>query len=103
MGMSEKIKITNARKCEEILNKVSKYLLSNLTPCDFRNLEREAQRFLGTFIKEVGENSYKFVHDSVYEAVRAYFCESYVIETAKYFPFDIIQSQEYEILTEMQM
>lgn len=73
------------------------------TPCDFRNLECEAQRFLGTFIKEVGENSYKFVHESVYEAVRAYFCESYVIETAKYFPFDIIQSQEYEILTEMQM
>lgn len=103
MGLSEKIEITNARKCKEFLNKVSKDLLSNFTPCDFRNLEREAQRLLGTFVKEVGENSYKFVHDSVYEAVGAYFCETYVIETAMYFPLDIIQSQEYKILTEMQM
>lgn len=103
MGVAEKMEITNAKKCKEFLNQISKDLLSNFAPCDFRNLEREAQRLLGTFLQEVGERSYKFVHDSIYEAVGAYFCETYVMETAMYFPLDIIQIQEYEILTEMQM
>lgn len=103
LGVLEKIEIKNAKKCKEFLNKVSKDLLSNFTPSNFRNLESEAQRLLGTFIKEVDENTYKFVHDSVYEAVGAYFCEKFVMETAKYFPLDVIQSQEYKILTEMQM
>lgn len=103
MGVAEKMEITNAKICKEFLNQISKDLLSNFAPCDYRNLEREAQRLLGTFLQEVGERSYKFVHDSIYEAVGAYFCETYVMETAMYFPLDIIQIQEYEILTEMQM
>lgn len=103
MSVAEKMEITNAKKCKEFLNQISKDLLLNFAPCDFRNLEREAQRLLGTFLQEVGEHNYKFVHDSIYEAVGAYFCETYVIETAMYFPLDIIQIQEYEILTEMQM
>lgn len=102
LGVLERLEITNARKCKEFLNEVSKDLLSNFE-CNFENLEREAQRLLGTFVKEVDEKTYKFVHDSIYEAVGAYFCEKYVMETAKYFPLDVIQSQEYKILTEMQM
>lgn len=42
------------------------------------------------------------MHDSVYEAVGAYFCETYFTETVKHYPFDIIQNQDYENLTKSQ-
>lgn len=101
-GLSEKVEITNPTKCQQFLNKVSIDLISNFSPFNFRNLEREAKRLSGVFLKKEGENSYKFSHESVYEAVGIYFCETYVLETAKHFPLEILQYQEYENLTKVQ-
>lgn len=103
MGNYESIQIQNETLCKRCLEKVSPNLLPNFGPFDFNELESEAESLSGAFFKLVGEHTYKFVHDSVYEAVGAYLCETYVIETLKYFPIDIIHHQDYESLTERQM
>lgn len=88
--------------CKQFLNKISPDLIANFEPLEFRELEFAAQRLYNILVKDVSENKYEFVHDSVYEAVGAYFCETYVTETAMYFPLDIIQHQAYEKLTSEQ-
>lgn len=88
--------------CKQFLNKISPDLIANFEPLEFSELEFAAQRLLNILVKGIGENKYEFVHDSVYEAVGAYFCETYVTETAMYFPLDIIQHQDYEKLTSEQ-
>lgn len=85
--------------CKQFLNKISPDLIANFEPLEFRELEFAAQRLLNILVKDIGENKYEFVHDSVYEAVGAYLCDTYVTETAMYFPLDIIQHQAYENLT----
>lgn len=103
MGNYELIQIQNETFCKRCLDKVSPNLLPNFGPFNFQGLESEAESLSGAFFKLVGEHTYKFVHDSVYEAVGAYLCETYVMETLKYFPIDIIHHQDYESLTERQM
>lgn len=93
------LSIKNESLCKQFLNKIFPDLIANFEPLEFRKLEFAAQRLLNILVKEVGENKYEFVHDSVYEAVGAYFCETYVTETAMYFPLDIIKHQDYEKLT----
>lgn len=88
--------------CKQFLNKISPDLIANFEPLEFRELEFAAQRLLNILVKDVGENKYEFVHDSVYEAVGAYLCDTYVTESAMYFPLDIIQHQAYENLTSEQ-
>lgn len=103
MGNYESIQIQNETLCKRFLDKVSPNLLKNFGPFNFNGLESEAESLSGAFFKLVGEHTYKFVHDSVYEAVGAYLCETYVIETLRYFPIDIIHHQDCESLTERQM
>lgn len=94
--------IKSESSCKQFLNKISPDLIVNFEPLDFRELGFAAQRLLNILVKDVGENKYDFVHDSVYEAVGTYFCETHVSETAMYFPLDIIQHQPYENLTSEQ-
>lgn len=103
MGNTDSFDIQNENVCEQCLQKVSPNIIANFGPFEFRELESEAQRLSGVLFKEVGEHAYKFVHDSVYEAVAAYLCQTYVSETAKYFPIDIIQHQSYENVSEREM
>lgn len=103
MGDFESIEIQNESLCRKCLDKVSKNIILNFDPFDFRDLEGEALRLSGPFFKRIGENEYKFVHDSIYEAVGTYLCETYVTETVKYFPLHIFQHQYYERLTDRQM
>lgn len=103
MGNTDSFDIQNESVCKQCLEKVSPNILTIFGPFEFRELESEAQRLSGAFFKKVGEHAYKFVHDSVYEAVAAYLCQTYVSETAKYFPIDIIQHQYYENVTEREM
>lgn len=103
MGNYESIQIQNETLCKRCLDKVSPNLLPNFGPFNFYGLESEAESLSGAFFKLVGEHTYKFVHDSVYEAVGAYLCETYVMDTIKYFPIDIIHHRDYESLTERQM
>lgn len=102
-GNPEIIEINCDYNCKKFLNRISKDLLEKFKPFDFRDLVQEAHRLVGTFLKEDNENVYAFVHDSVYEAVGELLCETYPIETAKYFPLDIIQDQEFEEATEKQL
>lgn len=97
----EIFKIKNESHCQRFLDKISPDL-QHFGPFDFRDIESEAERLSDVFFKAVGEHVYTFFHDSVFEAVNAYFCETYVTEAAKYFPLDIIQNQKYENLTEKQ-
>lgn len=102
IGRIEKIDLKNGGSCKKFLNKISPVLVTNFEPFDFNGLDEKAQKLSGAFFKEVGEvgeHKYKFVHDSVYEAVGAYFCETCFTETAKHFPLDLIQNQDYENLT----
>lgn len=103
MGIIEKLDLKSKSSCKEFLNKISPDLVTNFEPFDFNGLGKKAQKLSGAFFKEIGEvgqHKYKFVHDSVYEAVRAYFCETYFIETVKHLPQ--IQNQDYENLTKSQ-
>lgn len=105
MGKIEKLDLKSESSCKEFLNKMSPDLVKNFEPFDFNGLEEKAQKLSGAFLKEIGEAGeykYQFVHDSVYEAVGAYFCETYFTETVKHFPLDLIQNQDYENLTESQ-
>lgn len=103
LGNSESFQIQNETFCKRCLERVSPNILTHFDPFNFRELESEAQRLSDAFFKLVGEHTYKFVHDSVYEAVGAYLCEKYVSETLKYFPIDVIRHQDYESLEERQM
>lgn len=103
LGNSESFQIQNETFCKRFLEKVSPDILTNFDPFNFRELESEAQRLSDAFFKLVGEHTYKFVHDSVYEAVGAYLCETYVTETIMIFPVDVIRHQDYESLDERQM
>lgn len=96
LGFVKKLQLENEYECRKFLDKVSTQLLKNFAPFDFNGLVHEAQRLVGAFLKEESDNIYKFVHDSIYEAVGAWFCESYIAQTAKYFPLEILQNQEYE-------
>lgn len=98
MGNFEKLEMKEVY-CRRFLDRISQDLLLNFDPFDFKNLENEAQRLSGTFFKKINDHVYRFVHDSVYEAVGAYLCEAYFIETTMYFPIDIIQNQDFENLS----
>lgn len=100
LGHSEKLYLKSDYQCKRFLDIISKDLRTNFEPFDFKELLPEAQRLVGMFLKEEGESSFKFVHDSVYEAVGAWFCETYIIQTAKHFPLEIIQNEVYEDLKE---
>lgn len=101
-GNFNNFEIKNERHCQLVLASVSTDLLNHFGPFDFEALDSEAERLTGAFLKEVSDHTYTFFHDSVFEAVGTYFCETYGRETAKYFPLDIIQNQKYENLTEKQ-
>lgn len=103
MGNSEKLEIKNAQKCKQVLETVAKVPEINTEQLDLDGLEYEAQRFIGSFLKEDSIGSYRFVHDSVYEAVGAFLCESDVANTARDFPLDIIQMQDYKTATEEEL
>lgn len=98
----ESFQIQNEYLCKRCLEKVSPNILKHFDPFNFRDLKKEAQKLSGTFFELVGEHTCKFLHDSIYEAVEAYLCETYVTETIKYFPLDIIH-QDYKNITEMEM
>uniref|UniRef100_A0A8W8JG01 Uncharacterized protein n=1 Tax=Magallana gigas TaxID=29159 RepID=A0A8W8JG01_MAGGI len=102
MGYLEKIDLRNESNCKRFLERISGNLLEKFDPFDFKDMEAEAQRLSGAFFKKFGKNAYRFVHDSVYEAVGTYFCETYVTEAAKYFPLDIIRNQNFDFLTQGQ-
>lgn len=100
MGKFEISDINSESHCRRFLDNISTDLVSNFDPFDFSELEDEAQRLSGAFFKKVSDNTYKYIHDSVYEAVGAYFCETYVINTAKFFPLDIISNQSFEEISD---
>lgn len=105
VGKMEKLDLKSSSSCKGFLNKISPDLIKKFDPFDFNGLEEKAQKLSGAFFKEVGEageHKYKFVHDSVHEAVGAYFCEKYFTETAKHFPLDLIQNQVNENLNNSQ-
>lgn len=105
MGGIEKLDLKSESSCKEFLNKISPDLITNFEPFDFNGLEEKAKKLSGAFFKEigeVGEHKYKFVHDSIYEAVEAYFCETYFTETVKHFALDLIRNQDYKNLTKSQ-
>lgn len=101
-GKFYSFELKNESHCQLFLDKISSDLLRQFGPFDFRDLECEADRLADVFFSNVDEHTYTFFHDSVFEAVGAYFCETYVTESAKYFPLDIIQNQKYEHLSEKQ-
>lgn len=103
MGNAEKLELKNVQKCKQILENVAKVPVNNFEQFDLNGLEYEAQRFIGSFLKEESIGSYRFVHDSVYEAVGSFLCESDVTDTARHFPLDIIQMQDYETATENEL
>ena len=103
MGNAGKLELKNVQKCKQVLETVAKVPVSNTEQLDLVGLEYEAQRFIGSFLKEDSIGSYRFVHDSVYEAVGAFLCESDVANTARDFPLDIIQMQDYETATEEEL
>lgn len=103
LGNFEKLEMENENICRQFLEKIlSTALLQHFEPFDLNDIGSEAQKMSGAFFKRIRENAYKFVHDSVYEAVGAYFCETYVTETATYFPLDVIQNKDFENLTDEQ-
>lgn len=105
MRKIEKLDLKSESSCKRFLNRISPDLVENFAPFDFNGLEEKAQKLSGSFFREVGEvgeHKYKFVHDSVYKAVVAYFCETYFTETVKHFPLDVIQNQDYGNLNKSQ-
>lgn len=100
LGNSKEFHLNSDYHCKFFLDFISADLRTNFEPFDFKELLPEAQRLVGTFLKEESKSSFKFVHDSVYEAVGAWLCETYIIQTAKHFPLEIIQNEAYENLGE---
>lgn len=101
MGEHVNLAIRKGELCRQFLTKQFETLEENFGSFDFKEMEREAQR-LFAFFKDIGKNEFRFVHDSVYEAVGSHFCEQFIEETAMYFPLDIIQNQYFEKLTKQQ-
>ncbi|XP_062570786.1 uncharacterized protein LOC134232825 [Saccostrea cucullata] len=89
--------------CRQFLNAISPDLMDNFSPLDFKELKKFARHLSGSFFIEVEGGGFKFVHDSVYEAVGTYFCERYFDKVIPFFPFDVIQAQEYTSLRKDQI
>lgn len=102
MGNPGILHINNSNECKELLENIATGLGRHFSPLDFEELELEAQRLVGAFLRVENDGTFTFVHDSVYEAVGGFLCETYVIQTARYFPLEIIQSQDYEQATKDQ-
>ena len=102
MGNPQRIQLNDDNECRQLLENVGAGMVRNMAPLNFEELENEAQRLVGGFLKEENDGMYTFIHDSVYEAVGAFLCETYVTETAMFFPIDIIQTQKYANTTETQ-
>lgn len=100
MGKLEKIDIKDGINCRRFLKTIFTSLDETFGPFAFNEMEREAQRLV-EFFKNDG-HQYTFVHSSVYEAVGTYFCEQSIERTAKYFPLDILQNQEFGRLKEQE-
>lgn len=98
----EECAIQNENYCRQYLDKISTDLLKHFDPFNFTELEIEAERLSGVFFKEVGEHTYTFNHDTLYDVVLAYFCSTYLIKTVRYFPLDIIRNQDFGELTDKQ-
>lgn len=98
----EKCALQNENYCAQFLDKISTDLLECFDPFNFTELETEAERLSGVFFKEVGEHTYTFNHDTLYDAALAYFCATYLIKTVRYFPLDIIRHQDFGELTDKQ-
>lgn len=101
-GDAKRLLIKNIKNCKQLLNAIGGDLVKKFAPLNFTELENQAQRLVGGFLKEETNGNYKFVHDSVYEAVGAFLCETYITETARYFPLEVIQNQDYENATSNQ-
>lgn len=101
-GILEEIDIKDGDICRRFLKRIFSRLDEMFGPFAFKDMERKAQQFGEFFKTNHSGHQYTFVHDSVYEAVGAYFCEQSIERTAKYFPLDIIQNQDFGILTEQQ-
>ncbi|XP_061196019.1 uncharacterized protein LOC133204307 [Saccostrea echinata] len=98
-----KLNLESEVACRQFINAVSTDLINSFSPLDFKDLKRYAQHLSGSFFMAVEGGGFKFVHDSVYEAVGAYFCENFFEKVIPLFPFDVIQAQEYTSLRKDQI
>lgn len=100
MGNIENLEFNNPTQCRQFLRKRIKDLDNTFGPFAFKDMEKGAQSLrLCSFFKDIGGRQYRFVHDSVYEAVGKYFCEQSIEKSANYFPFDILKKQYFEKMT----
>lgn len=96
----EKLNIENEERCRHFLDKISKDLMEQFHPLDFTDLGGIAKKLTGAFFVELGVGTFRFTHDSVFDAVSAYFCERHFKQAVRQFPLHVIQSHEYRSLTD---
>lgn len=101
-GQDTKLNVGSEVACRRFLNAISTDLLQIFNPLDFKDLTRCAQKHKGAFFMDVEGGGFRYVHDSVFEAVGTYFCDTSFEEAVRFFPFDIIQTQEYSSLDRQQ-
>ena len=100
MGISKRLHINDAKECRQLLENIGAGMVNNMAPLNFTELENDAQKLVGSFLKDKNDGMYTFVHDSVKEAVGTFLCETYLTESAMNFPIDIIM--KYANATEKQ-
>jgi hypothetical protein len=93
-----KLNVGSDIACRRFINAISTDFVRVFNPLDFKDLTRCAQKLLGAFLMAVEGGGFKYIHDSVFEAVGTYFCHAFFEETVRFFPFDIIQTQRYNSL-----
>lgn len=97
----KKLDLENEALCREFVNSYSPDAMQIFSPLDFKGLSPIARKLTGPFFIEI-EKGFKFVHDSVYEAVGDFFCEKYFDQTTQLHPLDVISNHDYSSLTEKQ-
>lgn len=97
-----KLNVGSEVACRRFLNAISTDLLQRFNPLDFKDLTRCAQKHKGAFFMDHEGGGFRYVHDSVFEAVGTYLCDTFFEEVVRFFPFDIIQTQEYSSLDRQQ-
>lgn len=96
----EELNINIEEKCIHFLDKNSKDLIEQFHPLNFTDLGGIANKLTGTFFLEMGTGTFRFAHDSVFDAVSAYFCERHFKQVVRQFPLHVIRGHEYRSLTD---
>ncbi|XP_062585443.1 uncharacterized protein LOC134247118 [Saccostrea cucullata] len=84
--------IKNEKDCADFLKKTCR-LGEHFHPLNFKKLPNIAADLTWSLLRKTGENSFQFIHQSVFDAVETYIFRSFPNKSIALLPLDVIEEQ----------